>query len=60
MKHDCTNEFDLDEIYRKLTSSSKQEPTIKASEFFPGNVFALFQQRLASVTAESMRQVARR
>ena len=33
MKYNCENEFDLNEIYRKLTSSSKPQ-TVKASEFF--------------------------
>ena len=33
MKYDCANEFDLNEIYRKLTSPS-QAPMVKASEFF--------------------------
>ena len=33
MKYDCSKEFDLNEIYRKLTSTSA--PTlVKASEFF--------------------------
>ena len=33
MKYNCENEFDLKEIYRKLTSSSKPQ-MVKASEFF--------------------------
>ena len=33
MKYNCEKEFDLNEIYRKLTSPS-QPQTVKASEFF--------------------------
>ena len=33
MKHNCSHEFDLNEIYRKLTSPSTPQ-TVKASEFF--------------------------
>ena len=33
MKYNCAKEFDLNEIYRKLTSSS-QPQMVKASEFF--------------------------
>lgn len=33
MKYNCAEEFDLNEIYRKLTSCS-QPTMVKASEFF--------------------------
>ena len=33
MKYDCSKEFDLQEIYRKLTAPSAPM-TVKASEFF--------------------------
>ena len=33
MKYDCAKEFDLNDIYRKLTSPS-QPQMVKASEFF--------------------------
>lgn len=33
MKYNCEKEFDLTEIYRKLTSPI-QPPMVKASEFF--------------------------
>ena len=33
MKYDCASEFDLNEIYRKLTSVSAPA-TVRASEFF--------------------------
>ena len=33
MKYDCANEFNLEQIYRKLTTASKPL-TVKACEFF--------------------------
>lgn len=40
MKYNCADEFDLNEIYRKLTSCS-QPKMVKASEFFQVAVFNL-------------------
>ena len=46
MKYNCENEFDLNEIYRKLTSSCKPQ-MVAASEFFaPPITFEEFQQRM--------------
>ena len=46
MKYNCANEFDLNEIYRKLTSPS-QPQTVKASEFFaPPITLTEFQQKM--------------
>ena len=44
MKYNCENEFDLNEIYRKLTSTSKVT-TVKASEFFVPQKSALQQMK---------------
>ena len=49
MKYNCEQEFDLNEIYRKLTSPS-QAPMVKASEFFtPIITLEEFQQRMEIV-----------
>ena len=47
MKYNCANEFDLNEIYRKLTQSS-QPQTVKANEFFVKQEISLleFQQNM--------------
>ena len=47
MKYNCANEFDLNEIYRKLTSAS-QPRTVKACEFFVKQKISLleFQQNM--------------
>ena len=47
MKYNCAKEFDLKEIYRKLTSQS-QPQTVKASEFFVKKEISLleFQQAM--------------
>ncbi|MCH5151367.1 MAG: hypothetical protein J1F65_01765 [Clostridiales bacterium] len=47
MKYNCANEFDLNEIYRKLTSKS-QPQTVKARDFFVKQEISLlkFQQTL--------------
>ena len=47
MKYNCANEFDLNEIYRKLTSTI-QPHTVKASEFFTKQEISLleFQQTM--------------
>ena len=47
MKYNCANEFDLNEIYRKLTSAS-QPRTVKACEFFVKQKISLleFQQTM--------------
>ena len=52
MKYNCSNEFDLKEIYRKLTSPS-QPLTVKASEFFAPITFDEFQQRMELVRLNS-------
>ena len=53
MKYDCANEFDLNEIYRKLTSPS-QAPMVKASEFFaPVISLAEFTMRMESVMSQA-------
>ena len=47
MKYDCTNEFDLDLIYKKLTSQSTSQ-TVKACNFFEqDDMLTKFQQKLA-------------
>lgn len=49
MKYDCSDEFDLNEIYRKLTAPS-QPQTVKANEFFaPRFDLALFQKHMAEL-----------
>ena len=46
MKYNCEKEFDLIEIYRKLTSPI-QPQTVKASEFFtPVITLKEFQQKM--------------
>ncbi|MCH5156366.1 MAG: hypothetical protein J1G02_00645 [Clostridiales bacterium] len=46
MKYNCENEFDLKEIYRKLTSPVEPQ-MVKASEFFnPVMSLEEFQQRM--------------
>ena len=47
MKYNCANEFDINEIYRKLTSKS-QPQTVKASKFFAKQKISLleFQQTM--------------
>ena len=45
MKYNCEKEFDLKEIYRKLTSPSKPY-MVKASEFFAPITLEEFQQRM--------------
>ena len=46
MKYNCAKEFNLNEIYRKLTSPI-QPQMVKASEFFgPDITFEEFQQRM--------------
>lgn len=54
VKYDCTNEFDLNEIYRKLTAPSKPQ-MVKASEFFRPKSFTLahFQKQLATMVVVS-------
>ena len=42
MKYNCAKEFDLKEIYRKLTSPIKPE-MVKASEFFAPITLEQFQ-----------------
>ena len=47
MKYDCTNEFDLDLIYKKLTAQSATQ-TVKACNFFEQeNMLAKFSKKLA-------------
>lgn len=45
MKYNCEKEFDLKEIYRKLTSPS-QPQTVKASEFFAPITLDQFQVQM--------------
>lgn len=48
MKYDCTNEFDLDLIYKKLTSQNITQ-TVKACNFFEQeDMLTKFTKRLAS------------
>ncbi len=47
MKYDCTNEFDLGLIYKKLTSQSVTQ-TVKACNFFEqDDMLSKFQKQLA-------------
>ena len=47
MKYDCTNEFDLDIIYQKLTAQSTVQ-TVKACNFFEQeDMLTKFQKRLS-------------
>ena len=49
MKYNCEKEFDLKEIYRKLTSPS-QPQMVKASEFFvPMITLEEFQKRMDAI-----------
>lgn len=51
MKYTCDKEFDLNEIYRKLTSPSKPY-MVKASEFFtPLVTLSEFQQAMKTTIA---------
>ncbi len=43
MKYDCSNEFDLNVIYQKLTSTSCAN-TVKACNFFSTTKSTLFEQ----------------
>ena len=53
MKYNCAKEFDLKEIYRKLTSPS-QPQEVKASEFFtPIITLAEFQQKMELAMRET-------
>ncbi len=46
MKYDCTTEFDLDIIYKKLTAPSATQ-MVKACNFFEQeDMLTLFQHRL--------------
>ena len=50
MKYDCTKEFDLDIIYKKLTSQSTTQ-TVKACNFFEQeDMLTKFQKKLARAT----------
>ena len=58
MKYDCAQEFDLNEIYRKLTSPI-QPQMVKASEFFaPIITLEEFQERMDMVM-QSYKQTAK-
>lgn len=49
MKHDYSDEFDLNEIYRKLTSPPTPK-MVKASEFFaPRFNFDEFQRQISAL-----------
>ncbi|MCH5153077.1 MAG: hypothetical protein J1F68_03885 [Clostridiales bacterium] len=45
MKYNCEKEFDLKEIYRKLTSSTAPQ-MVKASNFFAPVTFEQFQEQM--------------
>lgn len=55
MKHDCSQEFDTAEIYRKLTSQSSSQ-TVKAYNFFQQSSGALlaFQQSMSKSANQSL------
>ncbi len=47
MKYDCSNEFNLDDIYRKLTGTNCSCQTVTACNFFaPRFCLADFQQAM--------------
>ena len=49
MKYDCTKEFDIDIIYKKLTAQSTTQ-TVKACNFFEQeDVLTKFQKKMASL-----------
>ena len=49
MKYDCTKEFDLDIIYKKLTAQSTTQ-TVKACNFFEQeDMLTKFQKKMASL-----------
>lgn len=57
MKYNCEKEFDLNEIYRKLTSPSVPQ-MVKASEFFvPVISLDEFQQRMEIVMLKRKEKV---
>ena len=60
MKYNCEKEFDLNEIYRKLTSPS-QPRMVKASEFFaPIITLEEFQQKMEIAMLERKQTTASR
>ena len=60
MKYNCEKEFDLNEIYRKLTSPTEPQ-MVKASEFFaPYITLGEFQEKMEIAMLERKQATASR
>ena len=51
LKYDCSDEFDLCEIFLKLTSPSHSRQTVTANCFFAPMTLASFQRAMANAMA---------
>ncbi|MCM1394614.1 MAG: hypothetical protein NC132_00640 [Corallococcus sp.] len=58
MNHDCSKEFDLNLIYKKLTSKRHYTPTVKACDFFTRKTeLQLLQDKMEKIMQSPQKQI---